>query len=870
MPLVYRVKDMSFRCSRLFILLGGGIFGNAFAGLHFDPAMLSDDPHAVADLSRFETGHAQVAGSYPVDIYLNGNFYRSQTLRFDTVRDEGRREDIHDSTDLIACLNRHDLILMGVNVSAFPRLASLPEDRCVSPGQFIPQAYTAFNFQKMRLDISIPQAAMKSQPQDWIPPEQWDEGINAALLSYQFSGSDSRGSYGDRRSSYLNLNSGLNLGPWRLRDVSTWSDSRSRSSDEHHWQHLSTYVQRIIIPLRSELTLGDSNSNGDVFDTNSFRGIKLVTDEGMFPDSMRGYAPVIRGTANSNAQVSIRQNGSEVYRTFVAPGAFVIRDLFPVSSGGDLDITVTEADGTKRSFTVPYSSLPVLQRQGHLRYALIAGNYRSSSDRYAAPAFAQGTLLWGLAHNVTAYGGIQYAENYNALAAGTGLSMGQWGAVSADATQSNSTLVDGSHHQGLSFRFMYGSSLVSTGTSFQLAGYRYSSQGFYTLADTALKEMSGWLQNEDKIDAEGRPAKGNLASHYSLYNNKRERIQLSLSQKFDAFGSLFITASHQTFWQNDARSNTVQAGFSSRFGPVSYSLSWGYSHISGQPDADKTLWFSTSVPLLALLSHGSNTDHDHQLMVNYSASQNPDGKISNQVGLSGTALDDDNLDWNVTQGYGRAESTSGDASLSYQSASGNLSLGYGHSQDYRQIRYGMSGGAIVHSHGLTLSQPLGETSILVAAPGASDIPVESNTGVHTDWRGYTVVPYAGPYRENRVALDISELDDHTDIDDAVTRVVPTRGAVVRASFITHRGIHGLFTLKHNGAPLPFGTTVSVESGNTSGLVGDNGQVWLTGLPLHGKLNAKWGNAPEEQCTVYYNLPEKVLTAPLVQAQEMCR
>lgn len=870
MPLVYRVNGMSFRCSRFFILLGGGIFGNAFAGLHFDPAMLSDDPHAVADLSRFETGHAQVAGSYPVDIYLNGIFFRSQPLQFDTVPNEAHREDIHDSTDLMACLNRRDLARMGVNVSAFPQLASLPEDRCVSPGQFIPQAYTAFDFQKMRLDISIPQAAMNSQPQDWIPPEQWDEGINAALLSYQFSGSDSRGSYGDSRSSYLNLTSGLNVGPWRLHDVSTWSDNSNRYSNVHRWQHLSTYIQRTIIPLQSELTLGDSNTNGDVFDTNSFRGIKLVTDEGMLPDNMRGYAPVIRGTANSNAQVSIRQNGSEVYRTFVAPGAFVIRDLFPLSSGGDLDITVTEADGTKRSFTVPYSSLPILQREGHVRFGLVAGRYRSSSDRYAAPAFAQGTLLWGLAHNITAYGGIQYADNYDAVAVGTGLSMGQWGAVSADVSQSDSTLADGSRHQGQSLRFMYGSSLASTGTSFQLAGYRYSSQGFYTLADVALKDISGWLQNDNENDADGRPVKHNWASHYNLYNSRRERIQLSLSQKLVAFGSLFVTASHQTYWQNNASSDTVQAGFSSTIGPVSYSLSWGDSHISGQLEADKTLWLSTSMPLLALLSHDAVTDRDHQLMVNYSASQNTDGNISHQVGLSGTALDDDNLDWSVTQGYGRAESTSGDASLSYQGGTGNASLGYGYSQDYRQLRYGMSGGAIVHSHGLTLSQPLGETSILVAAPGAAGIPVESNIGIRTDGRGYTVVPYAGPYRENRVALDISKLDDHTDIENAVTRVVPTRGAVVIASFITHTGIHGLFTLTHNGAPLPFGTTVSAESGNTSGLVGDNGQVWLTGLPLHGKLNAKWGDAPDERCTVYYHLTEKVLTARLVQVQEMCR
>jgi len=861
---------MRFRFSRLFILMGVSLSGSAFAGLHFDPAMLSDEPHAVADLSRFESGHAQVAGSYPVDVYLNGTFLRSQTVQFDALPDDGHRDDIHDSTGLMACLTRRDLADWGVNVPAFTGLVSVPEDQYVSPGQYIPQAYTAFDFQKMRLDISIPQAALQSRPHGWIPPEQWDEGISAALLSYQFSGSDNRGSYGDSRSSYLNLTGGLNVGPWRLRDNSTWSDYRSRYSDEHRWQHLSTYVQRTIIPWRSELTAGDSVTGGEVFDSLSFRGVRLATDEDMYPDTMRGYAPVIQGTANSNAQVSIRQNGNEVYRTFVAPGAFVIRDLYPVSSGGDLDVTVTEADGTKHSFTVPYSSLPVLQRQGHVRYGIVAGRYRNSSDRYGAPAFAQGTLLRGLAHNITAYGGVQLAANYNAVAAGAGLSMGEWGAVSADLTQASSTLADGSRHEGQSLRFMYGRSLISTGTSVQLAGYRYSTQGFYTLDETALKNMSGWMQDDDEVDAAGRPVKRDWANHYNLYSNRRERIQVSLSQKLGGLGSLYVTGSRQTYWQDSAKTDTVQAGFSSTLGPVSYNLSWGYSHISGQPGADRTLWLSTSVPLDALLSHGGITEHSHQLMATYSASQSADGYVSHQAGLSGTALEGDNLDWSVTQGYGRDDGSSGDASLSYQGGAGNASLGYGYSRDYRQVRYGMSGGAILHSGGLTLSQPLGETSILVAAPGAADVPVENGTGIHTDWRGYTVVPYAGSYRENRVALDVSALDDHTDIDNAITRVVPTRGAVVRASFTAHSGIHGLLTLMHNGTPLPFGTPVSAEGGSAGGLVGDNGQVWLTGLSQQGVLKARWGNGPDQQCTVHYTLPAKVLKASLVQAQETCR
>ncbi len=860
---------MRFSLRPLFVFVGIALSGSASAGLHFDPAMLSGDPHAVADLSRFESGHAQAAGSYAVDIYMNGTFFASRSVRFDALPGDGDRDDIHDGTGLMACLTRRDLTEMGVNTPAVTGLAALAEDRCASPGQYIPQAWTAFDFQKMRLDVSIPQVALQSRPHGWIPPEQWDEGINAALLSYQFSGSENRGRYGNSRSNYLSLTSGVNLGAWRLRDNSTWSDYESRYSSTRRWQHLRTYVQRAIIPWRSELTAGDGTTGGDVFDALSFRGVQLATDDNMYPDTMRGYAPVIRGTASSNAQVSVRQSGNEIYRTFVAPGAFVIRDLYPLSSGGDLDVTVTEADGTKRTFTVPYSSLPVLQRQGHVRYGITAGRYRSSSDRYDAPSFVQGTLLRGLPHNVTAYGGTQLADRYTAVTAGAGLNMGAWGAVSADVTHAGSTLADGSRHEGQSLRFMYGRSLVSTGTTVQLAGYRYSTQGFHTLEETALKGMSGWLYDDSEVDAAGRPVKRSWTGYYNMYSNRRERVQVTLSQRLGKAGSLYLTGSQQTYWQDTAKTDTLQAGFSGTLGVVSYSLSAGYSRVSGQADADRTFWLTTSVPLDALLAHGDPTVHDHHLMATYSAGQSGSGSVSHQAGLSGTALEGDNLDWSLSQGYGRDDGGSGDASLNYQGGEGNGSLGYGYSRNYRQVRYGVSGGAILHGAGLTLSQPLGETSVLVAAPGAAGVPVENGTGIHTDGRGYTVVPYAGTYRENRVALDVSRLDDHTDIDNPVSRVVPTQGAVVRADFTAHTGVHGLMTLLHNGSPLPFGTPVSAEAGS-GGLVGDGGQVWLTGLPLRGVLKAQWGPAPDQQCTVHYSLPEKALREPLVQVQETCR
>lgn len=853
------------------------------AALHFDPEMLSGYNDNIADLSRFEKA-TQPAGEYSVDIYLNGKFLAAKSLNFTAVQEASSPDEeakgelrntssenaspshIHDHTGLMACLTKENLIWMGVNVSHFDGLANTPAGKCISPGEYVPQAFTAFDFQKMRLDISIPQAALKRLSNVSIPTEKWDEGITAALFSYQLSGAENRGSFGTTRSNYLNLTSGFNFGPWRLRDNSNWNMYQGNSESRSQWVHQNTYVQRTIIPLKSELTMGDSTTDSDVFDAFSFRGLQISRDDSMYPDTLRGFAPEIHGTAYSNAKVTIREHGNVVYNTYVAAGAFVIDDLFPVSSGGDLEVTVTEANGSVRVFTVPFSSLPVLQRQGHTRFGVTAGRYNRSG--YESPAFVQGHLLWGLPHAITAYGGTQIASDYQSIAVGAGINMGNWGALSADITQADSTLSDGSRHDGQSVRFLYARSLLMTGTTFQLAGYRYSTKGFHTFDESALKRMSGWLYDTDSLDASGKPVKEKWSGYYNLYGNKRERIQANISQRIGKFGQLYLSGSRQNYWNDSATATSLQTGFSSAVGHVSYTLSYSYSRMSGQPKADRALYFSLTVPLDVFSPHGSSKDDAHQAWVTYNANRDSEGKLTHQMDISGTALEANNLDWSVSQGYGKQDGNSGDVALGYRGTYGDASVGYGYSADYKQIRYGASGGVVLHSGGITLSEPLGATNILVAAPGASGVPVDNQNGISTDWRGYSVIPYANTYHENRVSLDISRLDNSTDIDDAVDYVVPTKGALVRANFATHSGSRVLMTLTHAGKPLPLGTTVST-SDNSVGMVGEEGQVYLTGLHPQGNIKAKWGSGADQQCAAKYNIEVKSPQPPLVLIAETC-
>ncbi|MCM4498950.1 fimbria/pilus outer membrane usher protein, partial [Escherichia coli] len=88
------------------------------------------------------------------------------------------------------------------------------------------------------------------------------------------------------------------------------------------------------------------------------------TDDDMLPSSQNGFAPVVHGIAKTNATVIIKQNGYVIYQSAVPQGAFALTDLNTTSSGGDLDVTIKEEDGSEQHFIQPFTSLAILKREG--------------------------------------------------------------------------------------------------------------------------------------------------------------------------------------------------------------------------------------------------------------------------------------------------------------------------------------------------------------------------------------------------------------------------------------------------------------------------------------------------------------------------
>lgn len=825
------------------------------AGTYFDPHALEMRPggQAITDLRAFERGE-QAPGRYRVDIYLNNTFLETRDVDFVSVDQR-----------LVPQLTAKYWRSLGVKASEFPKLTALPdEDIVTTPQTYIPDSSTTFAFNQQRLNLSIPQASLDFRARDYIDPARWDQGMPALMLNYGLNTYNNWQRNGDGNNSnlFLRLDSGLNVGAWRLRNDSVYThntgkrtitdvDGRERTESQSgsQWTSINTYLQRDIHTLSSQLTLGETSTPGNLFDSVQFRGIQLATDDNMLPDSMRGFAPVVRGIAASNAQVIVRQNGNIIYQTTVSPGAFEIKDLYPTSSSGNLDVTVQEADGSQTSFVQPFSSVPGMQREAHWRYSLTGGRYRSNTDDARNPTFLQGTLQYGLTNSTTVYGGVIGAGDYQSGLVGFGQGLGTFGSLSLDVTHAKTHFDELGEKSGQSYRAQYAKDILQSGTSFVLAGYRYSTEGFYDFQEA--NEMLSHTDNDDW-------------SNWRRTHNKRSKMQAQVSQKLGGFGSLNLTGYQQDYWNSDGSERTLMLGYNVNHAGITYGLNLSDTRYP-QSDANRRLSFNVQVPLDKWLA-GSR--------VSYGLTTDNRNRTRNDIGFSGTALEDSRLSYSVRESYtNRGEGNGGSASLDYSGTYGRVNGGYSYSQHSQQVNAGLSGGIVAHPYGVTFSQPLGDTMALVRAPGANDTRVNNQRGVRTDWRGYAVVPYMSAYRKNNVKLATDTLGNDVDLDQAVTTVIPTRGALVLADFKTNVGARVLATLTYQGKPVPFGATTSlIVDGKltNSGFVGDGGDAYLSGVPVKSQLLAIWGKESNQQCRADLHLPEQTADSRFTNLVLTCR
>lgn len=787
---------------------------NADAIMHFNPKFLHHIPgQAPVDLALFAYGNRVLPGIYLVDVVVNGRYIEQTEIRFDTPSSTA----VDSSTSFSAqpCLNGAMLQRWGVDVQKLK--IDHDDAQCLSLTEWITHSQVNFDMGQQKLSVSIPQVAMQKEVQGDISPAQWNDGVNAFILNYQLLAARYDTNYdGHNKKTDYSLNTmlqgGVNMGAWRFR----YRANNSHRENQHRWQILETTATRDIKDWRSRLTLGDGFTPGDILTGISFRGVQIASDDAMLPDSLRGYAPRIQGVAQSQAQVTIKQNGYVLYTTFVAPGPFVIDDLLPNTSSGKLEIIVKEADGRSTTSYQSYAALPMQLREKSSRFHVAAGQYRT--DRYMQqPRFIQGTLAYGLHPQITIYGGSRVANFYQLLLAGVGMNLGQYGSSALDMTYVQSENIAATRRHGNAMRWQYAKENSSTKTNFQIAYQRHFNTSFRTFTEA--------------VDAYHLTSGDKNSAIYSRFDS-------TITQTLGAavFSLSFGTA---RYWDGK---NDVEAriGYSNQIKKINYRFDYSYQKTRGESNRQFSLSFN--LPLTWANHFTSSTS------INYSANSHFNGDVTHSVSSAGVLLENDSLSYGVGASQSNRSGSSGFFSLNVHAPIAQLNLNHTQGTDYATTLAMLGGGMVLHRGGLTLSQPLGDTVVLASVPGANNVEFENNVNVRTNRQGYAVLPSAVAYRRNRLALNMENVGDDIEIKNATLEVVPTRGAVVLAQYKVRQGHKALLIVRdQHDKPLPFGAQIFDPRGREAAMVGPGGQVYLTGIEKNDFFTAKWGEGGQARC-----------------------
>jgi len=584
-----------------------------------------------------------------------------------------------------------------------------------------------------------------------VPPEQLDAGSRLLFANYKgnYWHAERSGEQKSRQdSAFLALQGGFNLGLWQFRQRGNLSREQG---DSLHWYSLQRYLQRPLVEIGSELSAGELYTGGHLFPALAYNGIALASDERMLSDNQRGYAPVVRGVAQSNARVSISQNGREIYQTTVSAGPFVIDDLSPTSSNGDLEVTVEEADGSVSRFSLPFAALPQSVRMGHSSYSLAFGRTRDSA---ANTVFTDAIYQYGLSNNLSVGSGLRVAEGYGRLVIDTVYS-NALGAFDFNLSHSRANLPKDNGRTGWLAGLSYSRTFAKSNTRVAMAGYRYSTEGYRELL---------------QVQAERAAARGGKPRQAEDLQQQRTRLEINLNQSLGDYGELFIAAVRKNWHGRETDDRQWQLGYNKTWGSgISLSLSLLRQYSGTVKDANRREETVTSLSISIPLGRSGTTRAHSGYQHSTSNGAQYDAELSGQLS--------EYSHYSLGASHSKQPSQSVLNGKIWQSfPSVNWQLAGSRGQDYWQLSSEVQGAAALHSGGLTFGLPLGDTFALVKAKNAKGARLEGYPQSRIDRHGYALVPKLTPYRYNRIVLKSK--------DNSVQeqQIAPYAGATVKLRF----------------------------------------------------------------------------------------
>lgn len=760
-------------------------------------------------------------GVYPLAVHVNGTYLKTVDVQVHVGDGPG--------APLLACVP-------ATVVQTLPLREPIAEDaECIDLAASLPGARVRVDASALKLLVSVPQALLATQAAIEIARADLDRGIAAGFVDY--TASSFRGRHG--ASSWLGLNAGVNIGAWRLRH----KGSLTRDRQGLQYQRISSQLQRELPQFRAQLLVGQGSTGGELFPGNAFTGVQLASDERMLPITLRGYAPVIRGMAEGNARVRVTQGGTVLRELNVAPGAFLIDDLYPNQGSGDLDVTVTEADGRQQRFQVGFAATPQALRPGQSRSRLTVGELRHYGGRpllahgadMASRRFIEATHARGLSNILTSLIGVQVAGHYQSALLGAALNTGI-GALGLDFSHARARLAAGHVLTGNKLRLNYRQILPLTGAHLDVALQQRSGSDYMELAEAAWPRQKAGTRLQ----------------------RERRRLQVGLGQSMPGGGQLSVSA-YRTWQQgNCSEPGQFQLSYQHLWGRLSYGLSVARQQRLSSLDADIRIAMTLSV---ALGVHSNGPRLGTQWVHDRSG-------LRRRMDVGGSFTPVQSGSYRLAANDG-PEGAGQSAHVQWRGSALQMNGGISRTPSGSSQSLGLVGSLVAHAGGVNAGPSLGEGFALVHAPGGEGALVGRSNVTRIAANGYAVQPYLTPYQWNRIELDTAALGIDVEVPQGVRRVAPTAGSVILVPFDVRRQRTLFIDVEDvDGQPLPYGAGLYDATGRRAAAVGQGSVVQLRGALPEGQLVLLRDG--KQDCQISYHLPDRADIHGLYWTQATCQ
>ena len=798
-----------FRLATLSLAVMSACFSTVNHALASDVIEFNTDVLDVKDkeninLSQFSRAGYIMPGVYSLELKVNNDNLEEESIPFYAPPD--------DPDGSMACLSPEVTAKLALTTDSLRSLTWWHDGQCLDVNS-LPGLQLQADLATSSLYVSIPQAYLEYSAPNWDPPSRWDEGVSAIIADYNLNGNVNRSYRGDHNSYALNGNgvTGINVGSWRARADWQGRLNHATGSDQPvntKFQWTRFYAYRAVPSLAAKLVIGEDYLVSNIFDTFRFIGASLRSDLNMLPPNLRGYAPEVTGIAKTNATVTISQQGRIIYSEQVAPGPYRIQNLNDAISG-KLDVKVEEQDGSVQEFSLDTANLPYLTRPGQLQYKLALGKPSSIDRKNEGDNFITGEFSWGISNGWSLFGGSLNSQNYNSLSLGIGRDLLMFGAISADIVHSFAKLKEQGNFTGSAYRLSYAKRFDEIDSQIQFAGYRFAERDYMSMAD--------FLQ---------------ARNHGLIYGKSKELYTVSLSKNFKDLGfSAFLSYNHQTYW--DRKGTDYYSLSVSKYldigsvKNVSMSLSANRNMYNGV--TDDSLFLSVSMPL----ENGAN--------IGYSMNSSRYDTV-NRVSYYDQI--NDRTNYQLSSGTSR-KGASGSAYISHQGDIARVSANtsYQHNQ-YSAYGLSASGGLTISPDGAGFHRmnTMGGTRMLVDTDGVPNVPIKGyGAPVESNSFGKAIVGDVNSYYRSKVYIDLNELPNDMEASQTVAKVTLTEGAVGYRKFPVISGSKMMVALSIPGGSYPpFGAQVTNDNNKNTGIVGDEGSTYISGINTGSVMTVRWG------------------------------